>query len=73
MLTATHKMFRIFITACSAVAIAWIAYKQAKLALDMKPLEKNTNSMKDELVKEVRIASIALGKKQSQDEHSVGS
>jgi ABC-type Co2+ transport system permease subunit len=48
-------------TTIVALAGPWFAYRLAVLSRDMKTLEKNTNSIKDELVAATRISSHAEG------------
>jgi len=65
---AIISMFSLTIQTVGAVAIAWIAYKQAQLTKNMKLLETNTNSIKDELVAVTKTAGILQGKVEGREE-----
>lgn len=47
--------------AFQAIALAWIVYKTALMTRNIRLLEKNTNSIKDELVSVTRTSSHAKG------------
>ena len=49
------------IEALKAIALAWIVYMTAHLSRDMRTLERNTNSIKDELVAVTKTAAHAAG------------
>lgn len=55
-------------TVLSPIALAWIAYKQIKNGQEIKKLEVNTNSMKDQLVKVVGEAEKAKGNLEGRSE-----
>ena len=63
-----YEILRLLINTIGTVLLAYIAYKQLRLTKSMNLLEKNTNSMKDELVAEVRAASLAKGNLQGRKE-----
>ena len=54
-------LLTLFIQTAGAVVLAWIAYKQSALNKTIVTLEKNTNSIKDALVKSVGEAEKAKG------------
>ncbi len=57
----TWTFLKSLVDAFQAIALAWIVYKTAILTRTMVTLEKNTNSIKDELVKTTSDASHAKG------------
>ena len=67
-INAIINLFSLFVGSATAVLLAYFAYKQASLSKNVKELAQNTNHLKDELVAEVRVASVAKGKLQGRDE-----
>jgi len=54
-------------TVIVAIGVPYIAYKQARLNIDMRLLEQNTNSIKDELVRATREAGLLQGAADERD------
>jgi len=60
-LTPVFALLTLCITTVGAIAMAWIAYKQAALAKSLSNLHDSTNSKMDVLLKNVENAAFARG------------